>query len=84
MVPNTLLINSGLSREQYYAIIALENAQNHQNIFLQDGQKLEKTLMVIPWFFIQIGPRKMVANRLLIHLGLFREQYHAILDLENA
>ncbi len=48
------------------------------------NQKLEKSLMVSPWFFVEYGLKKMVSNRQNIDSDLSREQYKAIIALENA
>ena len=47
------------------------------------SQKLEKSLMVSPWFLVRICPKEMVPNRLQMHSGLFIEAYQAVVGLEN-
>ncbi|MCP3658802.1 MAG: hypothetical protein GY830_00195 [Bacteroidetes bacterium] len=46
-----------------------------KKISLLISQKLEKSLMVSPWFLMKIGPKYMVPNILLIHPGLCRVQH---------
>lgn len=46
------------------AMIALENTYNHQNISFKINQKLEKGLMVCPWFLVKIHQKKIFPKSL--------------------
>ncbi len=64
-----------LFRGEDPAIMALVITYNPQQNPFKISQKLEKSLLVSPWFLTEIALERIIPKSLLIPSKLFREQY---------